>query len=109
MSAKFKLDDSSNGNRTQLVEKIVNEIKSRGIFDHFRRECLSDIDRRPAFQILQQKVISNVNHFLDQQKWRPDLNKNQLRETLRQNILRFVDIFFLLSKITILTNLRKKY
>lgn len=69
-----------------LVDKIVYELKSQGIFDDFRKECISDVDTKPAYQNLRQRVENNVAGFLRKQKWRPDLNKNQLRESLRNSI-----------------------
>jgi len=28
----------------QLEEKLVNELKAQGVFDQFRKDCLSDVD-----------------------------------------------------------------
>ena len=64
--------------------EIVNQIKSQGTFDEWRRECLVEVDSKPAFQNLNVRVGSTVNEFLNKQRWRPDLAKNQLRETLRK-------------------------
>lgn len=61
-------------------------VKSQGLFDHFRRECLADVDTKPAYQNLQHRVETSVATFLSDQMWTPELNKNQLREKLRKNI-----------------------
>lgn len=31
-------------NSAYLVEKVVQEVKSQGLFDQFRKECISDVD-----------------------------------------------------------------
>jgi len=67
-----------------FIDQIVNQIKSQGTFDEWRRECLAEVDSKPAFQNLNVRVGSTVNEFLNKQRWRPDLAKNQLRETLRK-------------------------
>lgn len=41
---------------------------------------------QPAYQNLRTRVEGSVNSFLSKQTWKPDLNKNQLRETLRKHI-----------------------
>ena len=79
-SALHSSDDQS------LIDKIVCEVKSQGVFDQFRRECFSDVDTKPAYQNLRQRVENSVATFLNSQEWKPDLNKNQLREKLRKNI-----------------------
>ncbi|XP_014235934.1 biorientation of chromosomes in cell division protein 1-like 1 [Trichogramma pretiosum] len=70
----------------RLIDHIVGEVKSQGIFDQFRKECLADVDTKPAYQNLRTRVESSVTSFLSKQTWRADLNKNQLRETLRKHI-----------------------
>lgn len=70
----------------RLVEQIVYELKSHGIFDQFRKDCLADVDTKPAYQNLRQRVESAVSLFLDSQKWKPEMNKNLLREKLRKNM-----------------------
>lgn len=70
----------------RLVEQLVYELKSQGIFDQFRKECIADVDTKPAYQNLRQRVEGSVTSFLKQQTWRPDMNKNQVREQLRKNI-----------------------
>ncbi|XP_037967363.2 biorientation of chromosomes in cell division protein 1-like 1 [Plutella xylostella] len=71
----------------RLVDQLVYELKSKGIFDKFRKECMSDVDTRPAYQNLRQRVEGSVAGFLARTPWRPGLNKNQLREKLRKHIL----------------------
>lgn len=70
----------------RLVDHIVGEVKSQGIFDQFRKECIADVDTKPAYQNLRTRVESSVNTFLCKQIWKPDMNKNQLRENLRKHI-----------------------
>ena len=69
-----------------LIDKIVCELKSQGIFDQFRKDCIADVDTKPAYQNLRQRVEGSVGAFLKKQIWCPDMNKNQLREMLRKNI-----------------------
>ncbi|XP_046805825.1 biorientation of chromosomes in cell division protein 1-like 1 [Lucilia cuprina] len=79
---------------TQLVEKIVHEVKSQGVFDEFRKDSMADVDTKPAYQNLRQRVENTVKKFLSEQKWTPETNKNQLREKLRRHITEsgFLDV-----------------
>ncbi|XP_041368350.1 serine/arginine repetitive matrix protein 2-like [Gigantopelta aegis] len=77
-------DDATDS--TGSVKEIVSKIKSQGIFDQFRKECLADVDTKPAYQNLRQRVESYVARFLSTQKWSSKLNKNQLRNNLRKQI-----------------------
>lgn len=70
----------------RLIQQIVHELKSQGIFDNFRRECIADVDTKPAYQNLRQRVEGSVASFLSLQTWSNDMNKNQIREQLRKNI-----------------------
>ncbi|KAK0084736.1 hypothetical protein PV325_006490 [Microctonus aethiopoides] len=70
----------------RLIDHIVGEVKSQGIFDQFRKDALADVDTKPAYQNLRTRVEASVNSFLNKQTWKTDLNKNQLRETLRKQI-----------------------
>ncbi|XP_017786450.1 PREDICTED: biorientation of chromosomes in cell division protein 1-like 1 isoform X2 [Nicrophorus vespilloides] len=69
-----------------LIDQIVCELKSQGIFDSFRKECISDVDTKPAYQNLRQRVEGSVSGFLRKQRWSPEMNKNHVREMLRKNI-----------------------
>ncbi|KAK8744715.1 hypothetical protein OTU49_000579, partial [Cherax quadricarinatus] len=70
----------------RLVEAIVGQLKSKGIFDQFRKECLADVDTKPAFQNLRQRVEGHVNKFLEKSTWKNDMNKNQLRDGVRKHV-----------------------
>lgn len=65
---------------------LLFTVKSEGLFDQFRRECLADADTKPAFLNVQQRVEAAVGTFLDDTEWTARLNKNQLREKLRKSI-----------------------
>lgn len=80
------MDRSFLTDNPKLVDEIVCEVKSQGVFDQFRRNCIADVDTKPAYQNLRQRVENIVSNFLNEQVWRPDLNKNQLREKLRKHI-----------------------
>ncbi|XP_051901298.1 biorientation of chromosomes in cell division protein 1-like 1 isoform X2 [Pristis pectinata] len=66
---------------------IVNHLKNQGLFDQFRRDCLADVDTKPAYQNLRQRVDNFVSNHLASHTWSPHLNKNQLRNSLRQMVL----------------------
>ncbi|KAM9849653.1 uncharacterized protein bod1l1 [Aulostomus maculatus] len=71
----------------QLVSMIVSHLKSQGLFDQFRRDCLADVDTKPAYLNLKQRVDNFVSNHLSNHTWSPHLNKNQLRNNIRQLVL----------------------
>lgn len=104
----------------QDVRDIIDSLKSKGLFDQFRKEFVADVDTKvclilffhyfilgkphsrchllivryyvfqPSYQNLKQRVEGYVNRFLSRQTWSPDLNKNQLRDNLRRQINQYV-------------------
>ncbi|CAG9760947.1 unnamed protein product [Ceutorhynchus assimilis] len=72
--------------QSRLTEEVISDIKSQGLYDQFRRECVSDADMKPAYRNLKLRVESNVMSFLDDITFSADLNKIQLRELLRKHI-----------------------
>ncbi|CAH2299832.1 Hypothetical predicted protein [Pelobates cultripes] len=72
----------------KLVSQIVSHLKSQGLFDQFRRDCLADVDTKPAYQNLRQRVDNFVTNHLASHTWSPHLNKNQLRNNIRQQVLK---------------------
>nr|XP_056711094.1 biorientation of chromosomes in cell division protein 1-like 1 [Euleptes europaea] len=72
----------------ELVSLILSRLKSQGLFDQFRRDCLADVDTKPAYQNLRQRVDNFVSNHLATHTWSPHLNKNQLRNNIRQQVLK---------------------
>ncbi|CAH8447847.1 unnamed protein product [Schistosoma mattheei] len=73
--------------RSQTASHIVDQIKSQGLFDKIRKQCLEDVDVNLDYQVLQKKVNSFVSSFLQNQSWNPGVEKLKLREQLRTKLL----------------------
>lgn len=35
-----------------LIRDIISQLKSQGVFDQFRKECISDVDTKVSFKVL---------------------------------------------------------
>ncbi|TKC40152.1 hypothetical protein EI555_016339 [Monodon monoceros] len=71
----------------QLIALVLEQLKNRGLIDRFLRDCLADVDTKPAYQNLRQNVDNFVSTHLEEQEWNPTMNKNQLRNGLRQSVV----------------------
>lgn len=69
-----------------LTASIVSHLKSRGLFDKLRRDCLGDVDTKPAYLNLKQRIEGYITKFLSTQTWTPDMNKNHVRDMMRREI-----------------------
>ena len=45
----------------QLEEKLVSELKAQGVFDQFRKDCLSDVDTKVRNTSLFQIQLISIN------------------------------------------------
>ena len=42
-----------------LEEKLVNELKAQGVFDQFRKDCLSDVDTKVGELVSSSRYVLN--------------------------------------------------
>ncbi|XP_010282021.1 PREDICTED: biorientation of chromosomes in cell division protein 1-like [Phaethon lepturus] len=64
-----------------LIRKMVSHILRLFFETNFF------LSHKPAYQNLRQKVDNFVSTHLDKQEWNPTMNKNQLRNGLRQSVI----------------------
>ncbi|VEL40828.1 unnamed protein product [Protopolystoma xenopodis] len=69
-----------------LVIDMVEKLKSQGMFDRIRKQCLEEATRIPQYKELLIKVDTLAKNFLDSCNWSENLAKIELREELRRNI-----------------------
>lgn len=70
----------------KAIEFVVQHLKSEGIFDSMRKECLDDMDQKAAFMTQTHKIEEFVKRYCDKTEWNSSLNKNQHRERLRRTL-----------------------
>merc|ERR1712038_1037745 len=70
----------------RLVDKLIYQLKSKGMFDQIREECLSEVNSLPAYKNLTNRISEASKQFLGPQKWNPGLNRNQVRNQLKKHI-----------------------
>uniref|UniRef100_U3I3P5 BOD1/SHG1 domain-containing protein n=1 Tax=Anas platyrhynchos platyrhynchos TaxID=8840 RepID=U3I3P5_ANAPP len=68
----------------QMVCISLSKIRSR---QQFLSKSVISVIVTPAYQNLRQKVDNFVSTHLDKQEWNPTMNKNQLRNGLRQSVI----------------------
>lgn len=44
-----------------LIRDIISQLKSQGVFDQFRKECISDVDTKVSSKVLFSLRIGNEN------------------------------------------------
>lgn len=85
MNSESKMKELPPGD-PKLTASIVSHLKSRGLFDQLRRDCLGDVDTKPAYLNLKQRIEGYITKFLAMQTWTPDMNKNHVRDIMRREI-----------------------
>ena len=65
----FDLEDPN------LEEKLVNELKAQGIFDQFRKDCLSDVDTKVIMRMTFKFNIFKRNKHIEKHDEIPFLLK----------------------------------
>lgn len=49
---------------SRLIDHIVGEVKSQGIFDQFRKECIADVDTKVNITFNSNLSCDNFDFFL---------------------------------------------
>ncbi|XP_066929444.1 biorientation of chromosomes in cell division protein 1-like 1 [Clytia hemisphaerica] len=68
------------------INDVVNNVKSEGIFDQFRKECIEEFENMESFNQLKQTVENHVASFLSKRRFSELLQKNLLRTELRNHL-----------------------
>eukprot|EP00794_Sanderia_malayensis_P005374 gene5374-6046_t len=75
-------------NPAKVADEVVSNLKSQGLFDKFRKECLEELENMESYRLLKQRVENHVASFLSKYQWSEKLSKNSVRDSLRTNINR---------------------
>lgn len=43
---------------TKMVQETISLVKSQGVFDQFRKDCLADVDTKVAFLFVRNVVVN---------------------------------------------------
>lgn len=84
---------------TEAINNVVNSVKSDGLFDQFRKECLEEFEMRNAYIQLKEQVENHVESFLSKYRTINNLQKNTLRADLRNNISKSEDLLLSVQRL----------
>ncbi|VDP86322.1 unnamed protein product [Echinostoma caproni] len=72
----------------KTASEIIDRLKSQGLFDRIRKQCLEDIDIDENYRRLESQAASFVSDFLRGRVKPPTSEKLKLRERLRNELMR---------------------
>ncbi|CAG7722283.1 unnamed protein product [Allacma fusca] len=70
-----------------MHSQIIERLKASGIFDQFRKECIADVDTKPAYINLHSRVVQSVDDYLKNVHWSSKLVRFGVREGMRKQIV----------------------
>ncbi|ODM98398.1 Biorientation of chromosomes in cell division protein 1 [Orchesella cincta] len=85
-SSYCNTDNESENIKQELIETCISNFKIGGDYDRIRKECLLDIDTKPAFLNVKTKVEDITSQFLSSLRFLPNMDKSKVRENLKQTI-----------------------